>query len=65
MLVYIIAKNGRFPQRRSYDGPTCIRAGIEGGRVYLCKLDAEADAKALSKVNPVGFIVYPIQVEHP
>ncbi len=60
---FIILKASRVPptplvrEIDGYGGPTCADAGVDPGRVYLSRADAERDAKALSEVNPVGFRV--------
>lgn len=40
-----------------YTGVTCTNAGVEQGKRYLDKDEAERDAKKLSECNPVGFEV--------
>lgn len=41
----------------AYRGSTCERANVEPGKVYDSFEAAEADAKKLTKYNPVGFVV--------
>lgn len=53
---FIIVKSSRkggFP----YQGPSCIQAEVEPGKIYTDVDEAIADAKKLDKVNPVGFFV--------
>jgi len=48
----------------AYSNPdTCAQAGVTPGRVYTDKKKAEADAKKLSKANPVGFEVTQLGTE--
>ncbi len=54
---YVITKWSRTPGSVSYNGPACKHAGVIGGRVYTDEQEALADAKRLSDVNPIGFIV--------
>ena len=59
---FIIMKSSR-----AYDNPTpynaysnpqtCEEAGVERGKVYLNRDEAEQDALKLGKANPVGFTV--------
>jgi hypothetical protein len=41
----------------AYRGSTCIRAGVEPGKVYDSFETANADAEKLTRYNPVGFVV--------
>lgn len=65
--MFIIMKSTRAfdnPTRlNAYRGPACEDAGIEGGQVYTNREDAEKDAKLLTSVNPVGFVVIPLAGE--
>jgi len=55
---YVIIKCSRYyTGGSSYNGPTCVNAGIKGGKIYRSKIIAERDAKILSEWNPVGFEV--------
>ena len=56
-MAFVIAKSSREPTRVSYNGPACQPAGVIGGRVYAVREEAEADAKKLAEVNPIGFYV--------
>lgn len=56
-----IMKASRNPDGPPYAGSTCQHAGVEPGKVYTNKAEAEADAKKLSDHNPVGFRVVPIE----
>jgi hypothetical protein len=46
-----------------YIGPACKNAGITPGKEYDTREEAQADADKLSKVNPVGFVVHPLDGE--
>lgn len=54
---YVIHKSSRMPAHVSYNGPACGPAGVVGGLVYGDYDQAIEDAKKLSDVNPVGFMV--------
>lgn len=61
MTKYIIMKLSRAFEKPTaewaYRGPTCAEAGVTPGRVYDDKIEAESDAKKLTRHNPVGFVV--------
>lgn len=65
-LQFIIIKSSRYVDEAAltpadaYAGKTCERAGVEPGKVYDSFEAAQADAKVLSKRNPVGFDVLPL-----
>jgi hypothetical protein len=40
-----------------YEGIACEKAGIEPGKMYTSREEAEQDAAKLTEVNPVGFSV--------
>jgi hypothetical protein len=54
---YIICKNSR-NESSPYSGPACKAAGIKPGKIYTDSNEAIEDAKKLTYVNPVGFIVH-------
>lgn len=56
---YVIHKTSREPSDASYSGSTWDRAGIrtQYRETYADKAEAERIAKALTKCNPVGFVV--------
>lgn len=54
---FVIHKWSREPGSVSYNGPTCEKAGVVGGRVYDTFLEAFDDARKLSVINPIGFLV--------
>ena len=56
MPTYFIRKSTR-ASTSPYSGPTCATAGVTPGLHYESLEDAERDAAALSKCNPVGFDV--------
>lgn len=56
---FIITKASRF-SGTPYAGISCAQAKVRPANVYLDKAEAEADAKKLTAVNPVGFIVQEI-----
>jgi uncharacterized protein (DUF2126 family) len=60
---YVISKWSRTAGTVSYNGPACLAAGVTGGRVYDTREEAEADARRLSEVNPIGFVVSESQGE--
>jgi hypothetical protein len=62
--MFIIMKSSRFELSKSndikyspYNGPSCISADVEPGKVYDDLESAELDCLKLIKVNPVGFVV--------
>lgn len=62
---YIIMKASRIPPGKAipasaYSGPSCRDAGVVAGRVYDDLAVALRDAALLTKVNPVGFVVWEI-----
>jgi hypothetical protein len=61
LMQFIIMKSSRVVDtptpESAYRGPTCIRAGVEPGKVYDSFEAADADAKKLTHYNPVGFVV--------
>lgn len=58
---YIIMKSSRAFDNPTaawaYRGPTCVSAGVELGKIYDSKEEAQIDADKLTKHNPVGFVV--------
>lgn len=58
---YIIMKSSRAFDGATapwaYRGPTCGQAGVELGKIYDDKNEAETDAAKLTNCNPVGFVV--------
>ena len=56
MSSYIIHKSTRYPGW-PYQGPACEAVGIEPGKVYSSRQEAERDAERLTAHNPVGFLV--------
>lgn len=54
--MYFIRKSTR-NATEPYRGITCQKAGIPIGKWYANKDEAEQDAKKLSAINPVGFVV--------
>lgn len=56
---YIIIKSSRaYSGGPGYAGSkTCEKAGVEPGKIYANRAEAEHDAALLSEVNPVGFVV--------
>jgi hypothetical protein len=58
---YIIKKSSRLSdnitENDGYCGPTCDKAGVEPGKIYYDKAEAESDAIKLTNKNPVGFVV--------
>lgn len=56
---YVISKATRTPMSVSYNGPSWDRAGLRHLRkdVYYSLVEAEALARLLTEVNPVGFVV--------
>jgi hypothetical protein len=58
---YIIMKSSRAFEGATapwaYRGPTCTDAGVELGKIYNSKEEAQIDADKLTKHNPVGFVV--------
>ncbi len=62
MTRYVLRKKSRWsPTPRPYEGWSCEKAGVAPGQIYTDKNLAEKDARKLSKVNPVGFDVAPIE----
>jgi hypothetical protein len=65
---YIIMKSSRAFDNPTapwaYRGPTCADAGVEPGKVYDNKAEAEIDAQKLTNCNPVGFVVLELKHEH-
>jgi len=63
---WFIVKNTRYTTH-PYMGPTCEAAGVEPGKIYASREEAERDAVKLSEANPVGFyvaqVVFPVGVE--
>jgi hypothetical protein len=53
-----IHKKSRMPGF-PYRGPTCDHAGVDPGKIYSDKIEAEMDARKLSRHNGVGFEVSP------
>jgi len=53
---FMIVKMSRL-STSPYTGPTCKRAGVQEGMVYLSIDNARSDAAKLSRINPVGFEV--------
>ena len=45
-----------------YEGPPCKKAGVTPGRIYADGYLAREDAQKLSKANPVGFDVVPVEL---
>ena len=62
-MAFVIANWSRSPQAVSYNGPACAAAGVIGGQVYQDRAEAESDARRLSDVNPVKFLVYEVPSE--
>ena len=62
--MYIILKSSRWVHSPSpkdaYRGPSCVRAGIKPGKLYNSRSAAEADRGHLNNVNPVGFVIVPV-----
>ena len=56
---YVIHKNCRSPDKVSYDGASWDDVDAERKDTYEDRAEAEAAAKLLSEVNPVGFSVSP------
>jgi hypothetical protein len=55
---YVIMKScSAYTGGPGYAGIACEAAGVEPGKVYATKADAEADARKLSVANPIGFVV--------
>lgn len=59
---YFIHKASRLANS-PYTGSTCYKAGIDPGKEYSNKEEAQIDADKLSKANPVGFVVSPLDGE--
>ena len=61
---FIIQKSSRARENptalNAYSASTCIEAGIEPGKIYDCRDEAQRDADRLTKYNPVGFVVTPL-----
>lgn len=56
--MYVVVKSSRdYAGGEGYAGPACEKAGVEPGKIYHFILDADAAAKKLTAVNPVGFKV--------
>lgn len=51
-----IIKSSRIYEGRGYNGPTCVLAGIEGGKLYNTIEEAMKDAELMSEHNNIGFI---------
>lgn len=61
---FVIVKSSRFyAGGPGYTGPACDKAGVIPGMIYVSEADAAADARRLSEVNPVGFVVAPYQTK--
>ncbi len=56
---FFIHKSSRMA-KSPYAGPTCERAGITPGKEYDSEEEAQIDAAKLSEMNPVGFVVSPL-----
>ena len=56
--MFVIMKSTRlYLGGPGYAGPACQKAGVQTGKIYSDKAEAEADARKLSQANPVGFVV--------
>ncbi len=55
-MYWYIIKNTRY-STHPYAGIACEKAGVEPGKMYTTREEAERDAAKLTKVNPVGFSV--------
>ena len=63
---WFIVKNTRYTTL-PYAGPTCEAAGVEPGKIYASREEAERDSVKLSEANPVGCyvsqVVFPVDSE--
>ena len=59
---FSIHKSTRFPAW-PYCGPACEATGVEPGKIYNSREEAEQDAARLTAHNPVGFSVFEIPSE--
>lgn len=60
MRSYVIAKSSRTPHKDGYSGPSCEHANVPYSKVYTDLLEAIGDSNKLSRVNPIGFLVYEV-----
>jgi hypothetical protein len=57
-MAYVIVKRYRdYTNGPGYEGPSCDATGIEKGKIYVSKHEAQLAADTLSWYNPVGFNV--------
>lgn len=65
--MWIIVKASRIPSRPvasdAYKGPTARIAGVELGKVYDTRDEAELDASRLREWNRCGFVVVEITTD--
>lgn len=63
--VWIIVKASRIPRRpttsHAYSGPTARIAGVESGKVYDTREEAQRDAVRLAAWNRCGFVVVEVE----
>lgn len=65
--MYIIQKKTRARENptilNAYCNPeTCKKAGVKPGKIYYNFTSANEDAKKLSQINPIGFVVTKVEI---